>query len=326
MPKLYKITKNIFVLTPASNIYSSGNVNFILDKKITLIDSGSGRDPGPHNIRKVLRSLGVSPPRIDKIIITHSHIDHFVGASRLKKYFNPEILAHSKAKNIFKIYCESRDLKNSEFWEFFEKTYPRIKKTIFLKYLINFIYKRAFGRCKGLKIHRMLQDGDEINLGKMQFRVIFTPGHSPDSICLYEPNKKILFSGDMIPWTPYIHTTISDFENSIKKLLELDVKLAIRGHGRPVLWSDEKPKYIQFLKDMDKAKYRILKILKLKGPQTAHQMANSVFQRTHVIHKTLYTSLGRVSVYWIVKYLEELEQEGKVTCQVLKNKFLYSLK
>ncbi|MHA1379511.1 MAG: MBL fold metallo-hydrolase [Candidatus Helarchaeota archaeon] len=324
MPRLYKITKNIYILTPASNIYSTGNVNIIKDKEIALIDAGTGRDPGPRNIRKVLNSLGIKPTRIDKIIITHSHIDHFVGASKLQKFYTPEILAHSKAEKIFKIYCQFRDLKSSEFWDFIEKAYPRINRTIYLKYFINFFYKWAFGRCKGLKIDRKLQDGDEISTGTLNFRVIFTPGHSPDSICLYEPNKKIIFTGDMIPWSPFIHTTISDFKKSIQKILKLDgVKLAIRGHGRPVLWSEEKPRYIQFLKDMEIAKRRILALLKLKSPQTAHQMANSIFQRTHLIHKTLYTNLGRISVYWVIKYLEDLEEHGMIKSRVEKNKILY---
>ena len=320
MPKFYRITKNIYVLTPSSNIYSSANVNFIKDKKITLIDSGTRSDPGPRNIRKILRSIGVNPPRIDLIIITHSHIDHFTGAQKLKKIFNFRLLAHTKADPSFKQYSE-----RFQFWEFLENTYPRLWKSKFLRNFIYVFYNRFYGFSKGLELDQKLEEGDEINLGELNFRIIFTPGHSPDSICLYEPRKKIIFTGDMVPYTPYIHTTISDFRSSIKKLLKLDVKLAIRGHGRPVLWLEEKKRYINFLKDMDVARFRILKLLKLKGPQTAHQMANSVFKRTHLIHKTIYTNIMRVTVYWIFKYLEELKEEGKIKSEIEKDKIVFSI-
>ena len=325
MPKLYKITKNLFILTPSSNIYSSANVNFLIDKKITLIDAGTNNDPGPRNIKKILHSLGVSP-RIESIIITHSHVDHFTGAKNLKKAFNSQIFAHYLTEKAIKQYSDFRNLGSFEYWEFIEKTFPIVRKTHFIKYLISFIYRRSFGNFEEFQLDRKLKEGDRINLGEFSFEVIFTPGHSPDSICLYEPNKKILFSGDMVPYTPYIHTSISDFRSSIKKLINLDAKLAIRGHGRPQIWQEEKKKYRQFLKDMDIAKRRILKILKLKGPQTAHKMANSVFQRTHLIHKTIYTNLMRVSVFWILKYLEELELEGRIKSQLIKNKLIFSLK
>ncbi len=43
-----------------------------------------------------------------------------------------------------------------------------------------------------------LQDGDCINLGNRKLSVIHTPGHSPGHCCFYEPDKKYLYSGDLI--------------------------------------------------------------------------------------------------------------------------------
>jgi hydroxyacylglutathione hydrolase len=42
-----------------------------------------------------------------------------------------------------------------------------------------------------------LDDGDTLNIGAIQLRVIHTPGHTPDSICLLIDNKKLL-TGDTL--------------------------------------------------------------------------------------------------------------------------------
>jgi glyoxylase-like metal-dependent hydrolase (beta-lactamase superfamily II) len=42
-----------------------------------------------------------------------------------------------------------------------------------------------------------LEDGAIVDTGRYQFEVIYTPGHSPDHLCLYEPQKRWLFSGDL---------------------------------------------------------------------------------------------------------------------------------
>ncbi len=43
-----------------------------------------------------------------------------------------------------------------------------------------------------------LHDGECIDLGRRILRVIHTPGHSPGHCCFYEPDKKYLYSGDLI--------------------------------------------------------------------------------------------------------------------------------
>ena len=42
------------------------------------------------------------------------------------------------------------------------------------------------------------EDGDEIDVGKLKFRVVHTPGHSPGSVCLAVDEEKVLFTGDLI--------------------------------------------------------------------------------------------------------------------------------
>ncbi len=43
-----------------------------------------------------------------------------------------------------------------------------------------------------------LSDNQTIKVGSLQFVVLHTPGHTPGSICLYEPNEKVVFTGDTL--------------------------------------------------------------------------------------------------------------------------------
>jgi len=82
----------------------------------------------------------------------------------------------------------------------------------------------------------LLEGGEIIEIDKFSFQVIHTPGHSPGGICLYEADKKLLFSGDTVFSFGNIGRTDlhgGDQElliASIEKLLELDVEYLCPGH------------------------------------------------------------------------------------------------
>ena len=79
----------------------------------------------------------------------------------------------------------------------------------------------------------LLEEGDLIG----NFRVIHSPGHTPGSICLYNEEEGILFSGDTIFKNGYGRTDFPGGDqqtlfNSIRKLLQLpDETMVLPGHG-----------------------------------------------------------------------------------------------
>ena len=64
---------------------------------------------------------------------------------------------------------------------------------------------------------------------------IHTPGHTEDHYCLYEPDRKILFSFDYDltgfgPWYGHRESSITEFIASIDRLLELEIECLVSGH------------------------------------------------------------------------------------------------
>ncbi len=93
-----------------------------------------------------------------------------------------------------------------------------------------------------------LKDGQIVELGDRRFEVIHAPGHTPGNICLYQKENKLLITGDTLcgEAVNLIRMDKEIYVNSIKKLLQLDVKLLIQSHPhepfRKIVLVDEEPK------------------------------------------------------------------------------------
>lgn len=60
---------------------------------------------------------------------------------------------------------------------------------------------------------RLLKDGDRLDLGGRTLQVFHTPGHTPDSVCLFDEENGLLFGGDTYNTGPiYAHLPDSDVE------------------------------------------------------------------------------------------------------------------
>lgn len=84
-------------------------------------------------------------------------------------------------------------------------------------------------------VNCLLRDGDTIKMGDGYFEVIHTPGHSSDSICLYNQAEGILFAGDSpLLITSPAGTYETGFLAALEKLCARDVRRIYFGHGAPV--------------------------------------------------------------------------------------------
>lgn len=94
---------------------------------------------------------------------------------------------------------------------------------------------RVYAWNDGPDIDETLRDGQILMAGDDQLQVLHTPGHSSDSVCLYNARHRILFSGDTQlrintpggSYTPeYIH--------SLQRLSHLKIDIIYSGHDEPM--------------------------------------------------------------------------------------------
>lgn len=92
-----------------------------------------------------------------------------------------------------------------------------------------------------------LQDGDELEVGKLRFQVLHTPGHTPGHVCFYEPEEGVLFDGDVLFYRGVGRTDLAggnwqQLMNSIRRVLFAlpDETVVYSGHGPATTIGEEK--------------------------------------------------------------------------------------
>lgn len=109
---------------------------------------------------------------------------------------------------------------------------------------------------------RLLDEGDAFGIGRLRFRVLHTPGHSPGSICLYEEATGVLFTGDTL-----FEGSCGRFDqpggdpaalaDSLERLLELPAGVRVySGHGPETTLVREQrtiPQLVAMLRDTARA-------------------------------------------------------------------------
>jgi glyoxylase-like metal-dependent hydrolase (beta-lactamase superfamily II) len=90
------------------------------------------------------------------------------------------------------------------------------------------------------KIAAYVHDGDWIELGGRRVQIVATPGHTPDSIALFEPGDGLLFTGDTFyPGTIWLYrpeTDLGAYDRSVRRLAAMAprVKVVLGAHNVPV--------------------------------------------------------------------------------------------
>jgi glyoxylase-like metal-dependent hydrolase (beta-lactamase superfamily II) len=87
---------------------------------------------------------------------------------------------------------------------------------------------------------RLLSGGETIATAHGALEVLWTPGHSPGHVCLYDRERRVLISGDHIlqhispniGWQPG-RDALGEFLSSLDRIAALDVDLILPSHGAP---------------------------------------------------------------------------------------------
>jgi glyoxylase-like metal-dependent hydrolase (beta-lactamase superfamily II) len=166
---------------------------------------------------------------IGTVILSHIHPDHITHAARLNRLSRCRIAANAITAPLF-----NDKEKMKEFLGF-----PRGNPVRPLwEQLVN---SKMYGALEEGHVDEELSNGDKFALGRYTLRMLYTPGHLPDHMCIeiLEPNLVFGADIDLTEFGPYYghpNSSIQEFKDSIMRLQHNDYDGLISGHlGSPLV-------------------------------------------------------------------------------------------
>lgn len=273
MTKIEQVASDLYrmEIPLPGNPLKAVNSYVIMDSGRNLIvDTGLNREECMEAMRRGLRELKVDLDETD-FFVTHLHADHFalvprlVSASR-KIYFNrpdAESAARDGVWDRMGAYARANGFSEEESRKALEK-HPGHRHGSTLNHPLT-----------------LLDGGETLSIGKYSFTCISTPGHTRGHMCLYEPNRKILLSGDHIleDITPNIQSwsdetqPLRSYLANLDKAYQLDVDVVLPGHRR--IFSHCRRR-IEELKHHHQVRLEEVFTILKKGPRNAYGVASEM--------------------------------------------------
>jgi glyoxylase-like metal-dependent hydrolase (beta-lactamase superfamily II) len=211
---------------------------------LTLIDTGPKFPGSFESLEQQLKSIGFAWRDVERIVVTHGHIDHFGLVVMIRKAAGHDIPCYIHADDLWRL---SRGFIEQGMWSEEAEQFSAFagipaaavkqmkQRSDFFKVL-----------CDPVDDALPIQDGDVFRGSDFELRLIHTPGHSPGSCCLFEQETGVLFSGDTLikhitpnPFHETNRSRLSDpaykslkaYRLSLQKLEQLPVRATFPAHG-----------------------------------------------------------------------------------------------
>ncbi len=311
------------------------NCYYIDDSIPTLIDTGVNTDEGLEAIQSAVQATGGSLSDLRRIILTHGHLDHMGLAGRLAEISGAEVFIHKwdKAKLVRDPVQEAKKSGKAFSAFFVEAGVPGAPIDSALETLA-LRFKHFFSPIYGEKV----LEGEEVfDFDDFRLQVIHTPGHSPGSISLLNPDDGTFFSGDTLlekissnavvevvaPTEVSRYRSLASYQDSLNLVTGLAVKSVLPGHGNT--FSDHRGRVEQLQAHHEERKAEVLAVLRdyplkigKKYPLTQFTLAMEMFPDLKGFH--VFLGLSEVR-----GHLEMLEDDGLVASRLEANRRIFSL-
>jgi glyoxylase-like metal-dependent hydrolase (beta-lactamase superfamily II) len=293
-----------------------------------MLDTGWYTPDAFNALETGLRDLGLVVTDIATMVVTHIHPDHFGLAGKIK-HLSPrtELLTHCWESHLI----ESRYVK---FSDLLEKMGAMLQRHGVPPLNLPALESASMPALQFVTVtfpDRVLYGGEIISTGIYDLEVIWTPGHSPGHVCLYEPQNQLLFSGDHIlpSTTPNVSyhvqsgdNPLGDYLYALQKLRNLPVAKVLPAHEH--IFSDLRGRIKEIVNHHNRRKSEIKQSI-AKEPCNAYEISSKITWNVGLAWKQFPPLQKRFAVMETVAHLECMRWEGKVRRIVRDNSVSYGL-
>jgi hydroxyacylglutathione hydrolase len=221
--------------------FPSANLILATEGARVLVDAGYGSDAD--RLLGALAGAGVAPGDLELVVNTHSHSDHVGGNARLQGHHGVSIAASAGDA---------------------EQVNGRRPEACLAEWLDQPV--------EPYRVDRVLEPGERIAIGPVEWEVLATPGHMPSHLSLWQPEHGVLVLGDAlhaddVGWLNLPLDGVAAIERSLRtvdELARLPVRVALSGHGPPILdppaaFAGARARYERMLADPPRAAWHAMK-------------------------------------------------------------------
>lgn len=272
----------------------------------TLIDTGSGIGNSTDQLLAGIASLKddfsepITLTDIQRIIITHGHIDHFGGLAAIQEQTGAKVAVHELDRRVLVNYEERVSVATKDLRVYLERAGVKAERRETLMEMYGFA-KKSF---RSVNVDILLNDG--MSFDGMTF--IHTPGHCPGQVCIAIGDTLISADHILARTTPHQspesitrHTGLGHYLESLTTIKrQSGFGLALGGHEEPVTNVYERIEEIRasHLRKLD----RMLDAIRQAGkPCTISDISKAIYPDQHGYNVLL--ALEEVGAH--VEYLYE---------------------
>ena len=298
-----------------------GFVNVYLvreDNGYLLIDTGWNTEEAFDSLKEQLDEIGIEVKDISQIVVTHIHPDHYGLAGRLKQLSGAKLALHHLEKNLIDSRYIHMDSLLHQVAQWLHANGVPASSLTELQTASTGMARFVIPAIPDVTLY----GGETLSTGFFSFKVLWTAGHSPGHISLYEPSQKILISGDHIlpTITPNVglhpqssDNPLSDYIDSLNAVKPLDVNLVLPGHENP--FTGLQSRIEELIQHHKQRNSEILETITAK-PKTACQIATEItwMLDTHGAGwQNLASRDKRLAVLETIAHLESMRVDGKIS-------------
>jgi glyoxylase-like metal-dependent hydrolase (beta-lactamase superfamily II) len=213
---VYRLTEGTYAIYEPNQFEEAISYLALGSDRGVLIDAGTGIG----NIKLVVEALTDLPV---SSVLTHEHYDHIGGAYRFAE------IAAMNDEAALAVLARGRD----------NASLQRYLSVDYLWKPLPADFDRSTWTIPPITPTLLLEDGDAIDLGGRVLEVVYTPGHSPGSICLLDRPSRLLWTGDhFYPGPLYAYPSdvnIDDYVASNERLIDMigEFDHVLSGHNDP---------------------------------------------------------------------------------------------
>jgi glyoxylase-like metal-dependent hydrolase (beta-lactamase superfamily II) len=277
-----EVAPNLWRLALPITEHTLGGANaFLLRDRdgYVLFDCGADSPECSEALTHGLAGLGIPFDALHTIIVSHGHPDHGGQASHVRDKAQAQIFLHEREARYLG-YPHAGGEPDRQQLRAWLRRYgfpePEIDPLIGAP--------RNNGRhAIVIQSDRMLAGGEILEIGAYRFKVLWTPGHTPGHICLYDASRQLLLSGDHVleVVTPNVGlhplhdgNPMPGYLDSLADLAGRDIELTLPGHGDPI--ADLGKQAAELTRRQLSRRAQLLTLL-TDVPQSAYELAAQIW-------------------------------------------------